>query len=1184
MKTNEYVFSSLRRFLNTSGIAVLIILLLSPYPAIAAPYGGQVTSGQAVINQNGAVTNIDQSTNKATINWRGFSVAPQETVNFNQPSVKSMTLNRVIGNEKSLIEGALNAKGQVFLLNSNGVLFSRGAKVNVGGLVASTLDMSDEDFNKGNFVFKDPGSGQVINQGELTATDGGYVVLLGTQAINEGVISAKAGTVSLNSAEKVTLSFDGESLVQVSLDEGTLNALVENKNAIFADGGRVFLTAKSAGDIWDAQVNNEGRVQARTLADLNGGPGQKGRIELFAHGGTTKADGILDASAPDGGDGGFIETSGAVVKIAESGTITTKAKNGRSGTWLLDPEYIIINANGSGANAISVANVQDKFAENGKAEFDASKDLTVDAAITWSGDFLLSLIAGNDLTVNAEIKGTGDASKINLEAGNDLNVNAPITLTGANAIMTLKYGNNFNLLTPASFSGTVTDQATGMPVAKEDKRTTKTYGQISLSPSASLTINSETYELISDMANLKSKIEYNLSGKYALGNDIASSETYSRVVVDGSFTGTLFGLGHIISNLYINNTTSTPENVGLFNLIDKYGLVRDLGLLDAIITTYSTTIGILAGSSSGTIYNTYVSGTISGGTQNVGGLVGSFGDLFAGYIDYTPTIESSFSDITLINTSNGLSSQGGLVGRQNPDTLIINSHSNMTIDLPTTISVGSTIGGLVGLCYASIKYSYAKSNITTFLTDVGGLIGKLQSNSEAQIPSTIENTFAYGNVSGRNNVGGLIGSVEYNKSYGENAQYIKNSYAIGGDVSVYPNARLKGQAGGLIGSISGLSTATYPTFNITNCYANKNVITYDTTTGGVAGNVGGLIGYGNYIKIEYSYALGSVTAKNPRTQYSTANLQSIGGLVGSIGGSVVENSWTDVVVETNGSFAGGLFGQFTKIDNKTNLISNSYALGAVIGVDYVGGLVGRVGGEIINSWASGNVTGNLYVGGLAGYGNYAIITGSSASGSVSGNTDVGGLVGRLAGGQLSDSYWNTQTTGQNNAAGILEFDSTATAIGFNSSQFNDAEYVEAALNGSLDALLANREIARQEAIERENERLEAIARAEATAREEALAIEEARIAEIVRTETIAQVGLISDSQIVTESETASPIVASFTSLDNAVAKPFSLENLFSGDSVSVDTLASAFSDAAYYSSSTQRIDMGESSFYLEENK
>ena len=90
-------------------------LLGSVTIAVAAPSGGVVTSGTANIVNNGNVTNINQSTQKTSINWNKFNIASHETVNFNQPNKTSITLNRVIGNEKSIINdiNALTQKGEM---------------------------------------------------------------------------------------------------------------------------------------------------------------------------------------------------------------------------------------------------------------------------------------------------------------------------------------------------------------------------------------------------------------------------------------------------------------------------------------------------------------------------------------------------------------------------------------------------------------------------------------------------------------------------------------------------------------------------------------------------------------------------------------------------------------------------------------------------------------------------------------------------------------------------------------------------------------------------------------------------------------------------------------------------------------------------------------------------------------
>src|SRR6185437_14995562 len=106
-------------------------------------------------------------------------------------------LNRVLGADPSIIMGNLSSNGKVFLVNPNGILFGPGAQVNVAGLVASTLNISDANFMAGQYKFSGAGGGVVLNRGSINAADGGYVALLGASVGNQGVITAKFGTVAL---------------------------------------------------------------------------------------------------------------------------------------------------------------------------------------------------------------------------------------------------------------------------------------------------------------------------------------------------------------------------------------------------------------------------------------------------------------------------------------------------------------------------------------------------------------------------------------------------------------------------------------------------------------------------------------------------------------------------------------------------------------------------------------------------------------------------------------------------------------------------------------------------------------------------------------------------------------------------------------------------------------------------
>ena len=291
------------------GLAVSLSLMLTFGPNVyAGPTGGAVSAGSASIAGGAGKTTITQSSQNVAINWQGFNIGQTESVQFVQPNSNSVALNRVLGSDPSSILGSLSANGKVFLLNPNGILFGKGAQVNVGGLVASTLNITDGDFMAGTYKFAGAGNGTVLNQASInTNADGGYVVLLGANVSNQGVISAKLGTVALAAGNAVTLDMAGDGLLNVTVNQGAVNALVQNGGVIRADGGQVLLTAQAAGNLLQSAVNNTGVIQAQTIENHNG------TIRLLAdmQSGTVSVGGTLDASGTGAGQtGGSVTATG----------------------------------------------------------------------------------------------------------------------------------------------------------------------------------------------------------------------------------------------------------------------------------------------------------------------------------------------------------------------------------------------------------------------------------------------------------------------------------------------------------------------------------------------------------------------------------------------------------------------------------------------------------------------------------------------------------------------------------------------------------------------------------------------------------------------------------------------------------------------------------------------------------
>jgi filamentous hemagglutinin family protein len=407
--------------------------------AYALPTGGVVAAGGATIDSGASRTTITQSTASTVINWQSFGIAAGQTVQFVQPGSTSVALNRVTGTDASNIMGSLQANGRVFLLNPNGVLFGSGASVNVGGLVASTMSLSDAKFMAGDYAFTDAGSGSVVNQGNITATDGGFVALMGKTVSNQGVISARLGSVALAAGNAVTMDVAGDGLLNVSVAQGAVNALVENGGLIRADGGKVLLTAQAAGNLLQTAVNNTGVIQAQTIGNRNGTILLLGDMQS----GTMNVSGTLDASAPNGGNGGFIETSAANVRIRDDVRVTTAAPQGLMGTWLIDPQDFII---GPGGN-ISGVTLSGQLVNNSitirTAAGPGNGDIFVNEAVSWTAagaPTTLTLLADRDTYINAPITAV-DGSLV-VCCGRDINVNAAITTTRGSIL--LAAGRNIN--------------------------------------------------------------------------------------------------------------------------------------------------------------------------------------------------------------------------------------------------------------------------------------------------------------------------------------------------------------------------------------------------------------------------------------------------------------------------------------------------------------------------------------------------------------------------------------------------------------------------------------------------------------------------------------------------------------------------------------------------------------------
>ena len=406
--------------------------------AYALPEGGQVAAGQAAITTAGSTMTIAQQTAQAIINWQNFGIGSGEAVHINQPNSQAMLLNRVIGSNPSEIFGQLTANGQVILVNPNGVFFRPGSSVDVGGLTASTLNIANEDFLKGQLRFAGDSQNPVINAGTITAQNG-YVNLLAKEVINEGIIAAQTGSANLAAGSGMSLDYNGDGKMTVAVTDGAYQSAIANKKLIQADGGLVVMTASGKDALMDSAVNNSGMIQANTLGEATGqisltgdniattgtisadggSNGHGGTIKIIANH-KTAVDGQLSAQGGQlSGDGGFIETSGDIVSIGEHSSIQANAPQGKAGQWLIDPVDITIS--NDGGDDLKGTNIR--------------TDFVTDALENGTNVTLNTDRAGNDdgtITVDGEIsvQNSNRSATLTLKANKAININGDISFTG----------------------------------------------------------------------------------------------------------------------------------------------------------------------------------------------------------------------------------------------------------------------------------------------------------------------------------------------------------------------------------------------------------------------------------------------------------------------------------------------------------------------------------------------------------------------------------------------------------------------------------------------------------------------------------------------------------------------------------------------------------------------------------
>lgn len=882
--------------------------LTAPAVAIELPTGGSVSHGTVGITQPSATQlSITQGSQTAIVNWQGFSIGQGGRVDISQPSSSATILNRVTGSTPSTIAGQLNANGQVYLVNPNGIAITPTGTVRAGAFVGSSLDIADEDFKAGRRNFRGAGrSAPVSNAGSIDIARGGYAALLGGQVENSGTISVPLGRVGLGAGERATLDLSGDGFLQVAVPskgDGSDRALIRHSGRIDAAGGRVVMQAATARDAARNAINLSGVVEARSVS------GRSGAIVLGGgEGGSVTVSGRLDTSArtqtragrparPAGG--GEITVTGNQIALRGASLAANGTAGGgrirvggdyqgggtlqRAATTQVDAATTIsadAGTTGRGGNIVVWSDQRTDFA--GRVSARGGSAGGDGGAAEVSGKGLLAYTGFSDLSAPRGSFGTLLLDPYNVIISNGAGTGgfaatANDSVVNAGTLSTALGAANVTVTTggagsPGAQAGDITVAA---PVAWSAPTT------LTLSAFRAVTVNSEIQvngagglAVVTNTGGAGGSLSFGPTGRatFAPGiagqsfslNEQAYTLLYSAADLQG-MQGNLAGTYALARSVDAAGTAFTPIGStdtafsGTFN-----GLGQTISNL-TVNTPARDSAGLFGATAGASVANLNLAAARITGGNNTGGLVG-----FA--------TNTAVSGVTVSGTVVGQNTTGGLLGAQvggsattvstsatvtgtdNTGGLIGVSDGGQVVRAFTTgqVAGGSQVGGLVGIALSSnITQSYATGGVSG-ADLVGGLVGGLGGEGTSGAPASITQSYANGAVTSQARGGGLLGLLSNNAA-------VVDTYATGltsgGTAS-----------GGLIGEINSVPAGSTALATVNSSYA-TGLVTGAGARGGLVGNIAGTL---QSVATSYwdTQTTGQATSAGPgATGLTTAQLQ-----------------------------------------------------------------------------------------------------------------------------------------------------------------------------------------------------------------------------------------------------------------------------------------------------------------------
>ncbi len=706
---------------------------------VAAPYDAfAVADPSTITNVSGNTSSTltapghletTQTTNRAIISAPNVDVLGGESWNILQPSSSSAILVRVTNGQPTQIIGDITANGQFGLINGAGTIFGANSQVNVGSLIVSTADISNENFNAGRMKFDIPGNrdASIVNHGHITVAEGGLVALLAPGVENDGVISANMGTVALGAGEAFTVDFYGDNLYSFTVDKkaeakakdengNDLDAAITNKGTVKA--AHVYMTASAAKDVVDKAINTTGIVEA-TTAHMDGGDivldggegsvhvsgtlraagkgaGKKGGVITVA---STDAITLTDATVDASGD-----ASGGKVRIggdAQGGGTMAHATNvSIDGNSVIDAS----STNGNGGDVVvwsdkntdfnGLINISSKNADGGHAEVSSADELNYNGFTDATGKNFGTLLLdpGNWTISNAATSANKkNVAELVTQLGSaNVTIDTATAAAQVGAQGTINVVDAINWSTAGSLTLTALQDVTLNASIKNTFKGTATQGAITLNASKTNSGN----------------VGLNSGSLSTVGGDITINTKHFYIGKPASVTS-------VTGNININNDTGVFNNYGAAHDINTGGNVKvhqggGLSIQNVIdsLGTIGGAIDIIVGkgvyaenlvidkkmtitSVDGT--NTFITGQankgqsgtikINDGVQGV--QIGSTGHGFVIYGNDNSNAGISNGAIHLMNNNNGTVIQGNTLATTGPSVVhgvAINNSDNVVID------------------------------------------------------------------------------------------------------------------------------------------------------------------------------------------------------------------------------------------------------------------------------------------------------------------------------------------------------------------------------------------------------------------------------------------------------------------------------------------------------------------------